>query len=1188
MLVRGIDLPEELLRAQAAGDLVIFAGAGVSAPSPSSLPLFDDLARQVGAGTGIDREPDELIDRYLGRLKRRGIQVHKAVAQILLNPSSAPHELHMLLTQLFPAGAPTRIVTTNFDRHFSTAVAAKFGNSFETFYAPALPLGDDFTGLVYLHGSAKKDPEKCVLTDEDFGRAYLTRAWATRFLSAMFERYAVLFVGYSHGDPVMNYLAQGLPPIARKARYAFATNDAKSWEVLDVHQLIYARGTGDNPHEPITCCVHDWAIELHRGLLEKAERIRAVSDAQPPLEGEDADYLKFSLGNIETARIFFRYASNPNWISWLEKYQFLARFFDWQQPFGAFERELGMWLIDRFFVEHAQDLLAVIQRNGGRLHREFAWRIWQRLIRRDREKDVDSVFSVWVTLLLTQPHELLGSDDWSMLLGECRFPEDAAVATQLFTNITRPRLTLKEHWSFLREEAADQHKVDFEVNLLNDADHYLSDAWATAIRGDIRNYAPRLTLPVLANLVAADDLSRLCGSTREGIDPFWFHRQSIEGKDHPGALITTLDHLVDAARDLVAERVAANPNNALAQADELLASNVPILERLAIHSVGHAAEPGSDDKLNWLLKHNLLYRHKTDVFRFLELNYSTGSSDSRRRVVDTVAAGPVGTLFEGVDADTLLYERFNFLVWLRRVAPECDHVRDQLEVIRRVKPDLQERERPDLDFWSADAEWTELTEGFNVQEITNEDIAVFVARRPSTVGEDHFDSQRSRYCNSVSAAAREKPSWGLIYLKELVTSGLSDADLWSCVASGVRDAKLSPSEWAAFLEFAESAAAPRAFFDSVTDVLEHGSRREENTLPDELMPLAQRVADRIWSESLRHTVAADRQLEDWLSEAINRPGGKLAEFWLQRVSTAKRTAGEDWTCIPSDIAQSLRLIIRDSSQAAAHARVVIASQLHYFFSIDPAFAQAEILPLFDWSRDAQTAEQVWHGFLTWGRWLPGFTKQLLPSFSEMIRRANSQSDNVQRAIITQITGLTLYRLGNPLSNDWLPSVIRTLGEEDMNALASSIDRELSRMDPSTADAIWERWLKAYWEERSLGRPKPIGASEAKAMGCWALGFRKHFPDAVKMVAALNPRPRLEQVGFLNRIESKGLGSAYPDATADLLLVYFSAPGVHVYADETLRKIWQALVAANLETLRLRAVKEAMLRHGVNADDWASS
>jgi hypothetical protein len=113
-------------------------------------------------------------------------------------------------------------VTTNFDTHFSVAAEGLFQAKVETFYGPALPLGYDFTGLVYLHGCAGKDAGRCVLTDGNFGRAYLTDAWATRFLAAMFTQYVVLFVGYSHDDPVMNYLARGLSPIGQKSRFAFA------------------------------------------------------------------------------------------------------------------------------------------------------------------------------------------------------------------------------------------------------------------------------------------------------------------------------------------------------------------------------------------------------------------------------------------------------------------------------------------------------------------------------------------------------------------------------------------------------------------------------------------------------------------------------------------------------------------------------------------------------------------------------------------------------------------------------------------------------------------------------------------------------------------------------------------------------------------------------------------------------
>jgi hypothetical protein len=202
----------------------------------------------------------------------------------------------------------------------------------------------------------------------------------------------------------------------------------------------------------------------------------------------------------------------------------------------------------------------------------------------------------------------------------------------------------------------------------------------------------------------------------------------------------------------------------------------------------------------------------------------------------------------------------------------------------------------------------------------------------------------------------------------------------------------------------------------------------------------------------------------------------------------------------------------------------------------------------------------------------------------MIRRAQSQPDDVRNAIITHITGLALYRLPDPLSDGWLTGVVRTLEERDLSALTVAIDRDLNRIDPSVAEAIWERWLKRYWEERALGRPKPISSGEAKAMACWALSLGKDFAEAVKFVEAL-PTPRLEHVGFLSRIESKGLAAAYPAATADLLLVYFSVPDLHVYVDETLQNIWRALVDAKLDPQHLRRVREAMFRFGFDPNDW---
>jgi SIR2-like domain len=88
---------------------------------------------------------------------------------------------------------PTLVLTcTDYDRHLSTALQNK-NAAFAEYAGPALPMGDDFTGLVYLHGSIAQDARHLVCTDKDFGRAWIRDAWAARFLERMFDAHPVMF-----------------------------------------------------------------------------------------------------------------------------------------------------------------------------------------------------------------------------------------------------------------------------------------------------------------------------------------------------------------------------------------------------------------------------------------------------------------------------------------------------------------------------------------------------------------------------------------------------------------------------------------------------------------------------------------------------------------------------------------------------------------------------------------------------------------------------------------------------------------------------------------------------------------------------------------------------------------------------------------------------------------------------------
>lgn len=243
--------------------LVVFAGAGVSMGPPANLPDFVKLAKDIAAGTGLVLTEMEPIDRFLGLLAHKGVEVHQRAAHRLSDPESAPTALHLNLMRLFSKPDRVRLVTTNFDLHFQTASQTVFGQCPRAFCAPALPLGGDFRGLVHVHGALTHPPEM-ILTDTDFGRGYLTEGWARRFLVDVFRTYTVLFVGYSHNDVVMNYLARALPAEGVAGRYALTEEDG-DWKLLGITPIRFRMGRARMRSKSCTTVFTFWPSGPHVG-----------------------------------------------------------------------------------------------------------------------------------------------------------------------------------------------------------------------------------------------------------------------------------------------------------------------------------------------------------------------------------------------------------------------------------------------------------------------------------------------------------------------------------------------------------------------------------------------------------------------------------------------------------------------------------------------------------------------------------------------------------------------------------------------------------------------------------------------------------------------------------------------------------------------------------------------------------
>jgi len=1178
MLIKTIDFPLEVLQAQKDGRLVVFAGAGVSMPPPANLPSFSRLAQMIGAEASPqrNREPD---DQYLGRLfdGGKGLQVRDLAARILLNEGTKPTDLHFLLLQIFDPALPIRLVTTNFDNHFSAASQA-CKRSIETFCAPALPLGNDFEGIVYLHGSAAKSSKKLVLTDGDFGQAYLTHAWASRFLYQMFSTYTVLFVGYSHDDVVMRYLARGLPPESQSKRFAFAAkDDDATWHIYGIKPLLYEKRDGPNEHYPITEAVREWVSEIQRGLLEKSQRISSIVEAKHPLEGEDGDYLKYSLHDADTARQFTNFAKDPDYIEWLEGHGFLRNLFDLHACLTPVETELVSWLVSDFLAEHPQEVLALFQRNGPVLHPELCRSIHSRLAYCRKQPGVNAVYPTWVTILLSQPHTSLRDDDWAQLLADCRWPDDKECAVFVFDFVTQPRILLERQWtvSSNTEGEKDRELVRYSVDLERGLHHWLSETWDNFFKPRLSYFAFRLEPIVTGHLQTAHALLSLNKNTSENYDALSFRRQTI--RQESGPFPRVFDALVNAARDILELILRSDASAGAFLIERWFASGVPILSRLSVHGISESPALSADEKIHWIIERDLVFGHvfKAEVFDVLQRHYPSSGTRVRKRLIDLVLLGPQGEKAEGLSDTTKQYEIFNLLVWLLQADQNCQIAQQALFAVRKNHPEFSEREHPNLNYWISSG-WGPSGSRFSLDEILAAPPGDFLNRISDTPKEVAVGEGRAHLTYSLVGLVQRNTNWGIDLQAEMIRRDIRDPDIWVQVFNGWREATMNMEAWFKWFEQIEKFPEIDFCADGIADVLYARAARKEWAIPDELMDRAYGLAQQTW-EALERTLAPSRiETDDWLDFAINRPGGKLARFWLEYISILKGRLGDQWTGLPSLIKNDLVKAACGRSAPASLARVVIASQFHYFFYLDADFARKILLPLFDWKTDVLRATQCWHGFIGWGQWKEAYLDDMLPFYEQALSHLGKFRADHGKAFAGHIAGIAILGRADALAEGWLYRFIREFGETLRADFARVVEKLLEGMDSNAKDGLWSRWLRQYWDNRNLGKPVALEREEINTMARWPLHLGAMFPEAVDLLAKapLSPIP----LPFTTKeLEKRGLSQQFPAATAQYLLTVLHGLKHRPYDLANVKTLVSNLENAGVCSSEIRDLKNEILR-----------
>lgn len=1180
MRICEIDVPNELLAAQQEGKLVIFAGAGVSMGPPANYPDFTGLVRKIGRGTKVKREsPEEPNERYLGRLDSAGVAVHKLTQQYLTDPKSKPNPLHTALVRLFVDNRHPRIVTTNFDSHFNSEIRRLNIPEVNIYKSPALPVGSRFDGVVYLHGSVEDSADQLVLTDRDFGRAYLTEGWARRFLQALYATYTVLFVGYSHKDTVMIYLTRGLTP-GNSRLYALSPSvDVDHWKYLGVTPISYPLRLAGNKYAALIDATTAWADRISMGAFDHEERVKRITSGSPTIrDTEDDDYMQSVVQDPQKIALFRKCATDKAWLLWAEERGLLSDLFSRRTDQDERLHTLAWWFSRQGVLKVPEVALGIFMRQG----QVMSQGLWQEITRgfhAGQEQNAASLMK-WLPILLDQ-----ATVEESGALLEYLFEKTMktgcwSLSLLLFDHLTRPRIRLEENYAFISVGNADVDPTRIRIDILG-SNYWMKEAWDKTIQPNLSVLARSMMDITSKNIRFAFDLGACYGISRTEWDMLSYERSAIEPHDQD-RLGKTFDSVIDACRNSLEWIMAHDVTTARAVVNEWLLNPVPLLRRIAVHCLRIDSGISADRKLQQVVDGTLLANINLhhELYLLLKDAYPLASKNVRRTFLDHACQLEKANERNATpeNKDIYSYSLFTLLSWLDSAGGSCPLVRSRLQRLRKKHPSFSVYAHPDFTHWCGSARVYNPKSPISIEEMLAKPIEELLSLLVDYKKTTRLDENRDGLLSALTGAVKKSPEWGVALAKALPTGTSSIQDAIEHLLWGWRDAELSECQWRMVLRTMVKSPTLLSMDRDASMLLKHGINKEKGQIPESLMPLAEQAGCRIWQIAEKNCNKTVDDSTDWLHEAINASGGQIAQFFMTALSIRKKKSGTKWKGLPTTLKKKLDRMIASQSYTGEMGRIILVSQLHFLFSCDPQWTRLRVLPLLNLGRNKRQAIQGWHGYAHWGRWYDELLPDLLPLYEACFPLIDTDLSPIRTPFAAQIASICLFSSRKQTRGRWVSKFLQSVTSSDRVAFAEAIRRALWDLSPERASKIWTDWLDKYWKDRLMGKPVPLDQDEANKMIEWVPHLGTAFPEVVQRLEETNLPLKANQ-SIYHLLNIKKAYSNYPLATAQLLKILIKSSYETVADHGDLSTIIRGIAKDNSTHAFLNIVIEHMASKG---------
>ena len=1153
MLISGVDFNPEILNALDEGNLVVFAGAGVSMGPSCGLDDFVTLAEKIGEGTDLEID-EEYPEVFLGKLKSNGVKINKRLHQNLLKPDSSCTPLHQNLVRLFTNPDSCRIITTNYDLFFEEAYEEVYGEKPRTYISPALPLGNNFKGIVHVHGALNADEDGIVLADDDFGRAYLTQGWARRFLREVFEMNTILFVGYSHDDTVMKYLARGLPPSNNNKRFVLTGeyDEKDHWKHLGIEAIEYPQNDEDD-YESLNNSVKRLADLNEKGALDLEKRISEIVSSPSELDKEKESQLQWYLSKEFTTRFFCEHAEDIEWLNWANKNGYL-KFLYKKDDLDEREKHLAKWFSE-FAIKNYQRTLEVFTSQHQKPNSQVVRSICSELIFAEKEDISKQIYSSWFPVLLPflfdwhdHVHPNLFQNIGSLEANE--------VLLLLFNELTKPQPDIGPYFPMGFEEEEDR-LIEYDIKF--NVEHYvLDEAFKNQIKPKIDEFAYNLLDSSIENLSKTYFLNKSWGKSSDNYDRLSRNRSAIEPHDQD-KYPEVVDVLIDAARDAMNYLVENESNYALSKIKTLLKSDSNLIRRIAIHGLCGLETLSPKEKVSFIQEYSLLseIELKHEVYRLLSIEFPKISKEDKKNFIDKINTD-IREIFEHYEEDdkdkAIAYQKFNLLKWIQEHDKDSEIIKSRLNEITDEYQDFKPREYLDLLSWTSSSSTVPGIKPIEKEQLLSIPPADAVDYILEELPDSEYDKGSELY--GLTNACQENNEWGKEFSQAILDRDLDDVYIINAVLKAWNSQGLKKLLKDEYFDFISSKKIQKTATRRLARNLQSLSEKEDLKLTQKELDRFEQLIDSLWKFSDGIDIGLENS--SWLERAINHPAGKLVMAWIKVISLDYKLDDKGTEISQLIINERFKKVIDDATEIGSFGKAILGSQFDYFLGLYPDWTKEELLPLFNFNEN-ESAEILWDGWLSWGRLNLENLEILFPHYINAVEHLAQNDHKKSMRFASHVADLTLFVVDDPI-HEILNEYISKASENSRVDLINQISNRLKELAPDKKEYHWEKWIKEFIQRRIHSIPKGLSPGEYEGILNWIINLEPVFEDAVQLFTDSEPLAFKHSSVFTFLLESDSLNTN-PDETIKLVLHIIEAD-LEKHFCYQLKKIHQKLEGIN--------------------------